>query len=178
MSPSSQQVESGQIKGILQQVKNDASPPSPYHSVSFRGHLLWHNMSIKHMKGMMQKMYLLRIWARGSGSWSITGHRPKITIPKLARFSDMVMTYALSVEVMKDSIPSTFREAQLSYECELWKNAMVEEIESLHINDTWELAELPKGKKVISCKWIFAKKEGSPNDIVCYKASLVVKSYA
>jgi len=61
----------------------------------------------------------------------------------------MIVTYALLVEVGKDSVSSTFRETELSSESELWRKAMVEEIESLHVNDTWELAELPKGKKVI-----------------------------
>ena len=62
------------------------------------------------------------------------------------------MAYALPVEVVEDSVRSTFREAELSSESELWRKAMVEEIESLNVNDTWELAELPKGKKVIGCK--------------------------
>jgi len=53
---------------------------------------------------------------------------------------------------VEDSVPSTFREAELSSESELWKKAMVEEIGSLHANDTWELAKLPKGKKIIRCK--------------------------
>jgi len=56
------------------------------------------------------------------------------------------------VEVVEDSVSCSFREAELSSESELWRNAMVKEIESLHVNDTWELVELPKGKKVIGCK--------------------------
>jgi len=55
---------------------------------------------------------------------------------------------------------------------------MVEEIESLHVNDTWELAELPKEKKAIGCKWIYAKKEGSPDSSMHYRARLVAKGYA
>uniref|UniRef100_A0A2N9GPK2 Reverse transcriptase Ty1/copia-type domain-containing protein n=1 Tax=Fagus sylvatica TaxID=28930 RepID=A0A2N9GPK2_FAGSY len=39
--------------------------------------------------------------------------------------------------------------------------AMVEENESLSKNKTWELTELPKGKKPIGCKWVFKKKESS-----------------
>jgi len=54
----------------------------------------------------------------------------------------------------------------------------VKEIESFHVNDTWELAELPKGKKAIRCKWVFAKKDGSPCGTVSYKARLVAKVYA
>ena len=55
---------------------------------------------------------------------------------------------------------------------------MIEEIESLHINDILKLAELPKKKKAIGCKWVYAKKEGSPDDSVHYKARLVTKGYA
>jgi len=56
---------------------------------------------------------------------------------------------------------------------------MEEEMSSLHKNDTWELTELPKGKKAIGCKWVYAKKQGSlKEDIVHYKARLVAKGYA
>ena len=55
---------------------------------------------------------------------------------------------------------------------------MVEEIESFHINDTWELVELPKGKKAIGCKWVYVKKEGSLHGTIRYKVRLVAKGYA
>ena len=64
----------------------------------------------------------------------------------------MIVVYELPVEVVEDSVPSTFREAELRSESELWRKAIVEEIESLLVNDTWELAELLKGKKAIGCK--------------------------
>ena len=49
---------------------------------------------------------------------------------------------------------------------------------TLFKNNTWELTELPKEKKAIGCKWVFAKKQGSlDNDILCYKARLVAKDY-
>ena len=37
--------------------------------------------------------------------------------------------------------------------------AMEEEMQSLHKNQTWELVELPKGKRTIECKWVYKKKE-------------------
>ena len=89
----------------------------------------------------------------------------------------MVVAYALPVEVMKDSVSSSFREAKLTSESELWRNAMVEKIESLHMNDTWELTVLPQKKKAIGCKQICAK-DGPPGGTVRYKARLVVKGYA
>jgi len=56
---------------------------------------------------------------------------------------------------------------------------MEEEMSSLRKNDAWELTELPKGKKAIGCKWVYAKKHGSLKDVTTrYKARLVVKGYA
>ena len=56
---------------------------------------------------------------------------------------------------------------------------MEEKMKSLYKNDTWELTRLPKGKKEIGCKWVYAKKQGShQEDMVQYKARLVAKGYA
>lgn len=35
-----------------------------------------------------------------------------------------------------------------------WVNPMNDEIYSIHKNNTWELVQLPKGKKVIGVKWM------------------------
>jgi hypothetical protein len=40
----------------------------------------------------------------------------------------------------------------------LWKDAMVEEMESLHKNETWDLFKLPSGRKLVGRKWVFKKK--------------------
>ena len=51
-------------------------------------------------------------------------------------------------------------------------------MESLHKKGTWDMVRLPKGKKVIRCKWVFKKKEGTPGiENARYKARLVAKSY-
>ncbi|GKD22942.1 retrovirus-related pol polyprotein from transposon TNT 1-94 [Tanacetum coccineum] len=57
---------------------------------------------------------------------------------------------------------------------EKWRIAMSEEMQSLQKNQTWELTNLPEGKKAIGCKWVYAKKEGFPGqDDVRYKARLL-----
>ena len=97
-------------------------------------------------------------------------------IRKPARFEDMV-AYAFSV--VEEGISQTFLEAISSPDKEKWKKAMDEEMQSLVKNHTWKLATLPKGKKEIGYKWVYAQKEGFPskND-VRYKARLVAKGYA
>ena len=53
---------------------------------------------------------------------------------------------------------------------------MDEEMNSLRKNQTWNLVQLPKGKKAIGCKWIYGKKKDTPG--VRFKARLIVKGYA
>lgn len=56
---------------------------------------------------------------------------------------------------------------------------MQEEIESLRKNGTWDLVKLPKGKKVVRCKWLFKRKEGiSGVEAARQKAILVAKGYS
>ena len=89
----------------------------------------------------------------------------------------MIVAYALPV--VKEEIPSRYREAEISSVLKMWKDVMEEEMRSLHKNDTWELTELPKRKKTIGYKWVYARKQGSlKEDTVCYKDRLVAKGYA
>ena len=53
----------------------------------------------------------------------------------------------------------SYKDATNSTDNDKWLVAMSEEMESLHKNRTWELVKLPKGKKVIGCKWVYQKKE-------------------
>ena len=88
-----------------------------------------------------------------------------------------MVAFASPIEI--DDIPTTYDEAVQSPEKEKWRIAMNEEMQSLHKNQTWKLASLPKGKKAIGCKWVYAKKDGFPDkDDVRYKARLVAKGYA
>jgi hypothetical protein len=43
---------------------------------------------------------------------------------------------------------------------------------------TWDLVDLPCGKSVIGCKWVYKIKTKSDDTIEQYKARLVAKGYA
>ena len=44
---------------------------------------------------------------------------------------------------------------------EKWQNAMQDEMDSLHANYTYDLVELPKGKRALRNKhWVFKLKNG------------------
>lgn len=54
---------------------------------------------------------------------------------------------------------------------------MKEEVDTLESNDTWELCELPKGKKIFYSKWVYKTKYKGDGRIQRYKARLVVKGF-
>ena len=51
----------------------------------------------------------------------------------------------------------------------------MEEMQVLKKNDTWDIVELPKGKYLVDCKWVFTIKYKSDGNINRYKAQLVAK---
>ena len=59
-----------------------------------------------------------------------------------------------------------------------WRNAMIEEMEALDGNDTWNLVHLPIGKKAIGCCWVFAVKVNPDGSVARLKTRLVAKGYA
>lgn len=59
------------------------------------------------------------------------------------------------IQVSTISIPTNMQEALGDPR---WKEAMNEEMKSLQKNSTWEVVELPEGKKVVGCRWVFTVK--------------------
>lgn len=70
--------------------------------------------------------------------------------------------------------PSSYREACKKIE---WVNAMKTEFVSIEKNKTWNLVELPKGRKAIGLKWVFKVKKDPSGRIVKHKARLVARGY-
>lgn len=58
-----------------------------------------------------------------------------------------------------------------------WKDAIVKEMKALEKNKTWELVDLPRGKKLVRCNWVFIVKYKFDGLVERYKAWLVAKGY-
>eukprot|EP00253_Pinus_taeda_P021981 PITA_21981 len=59
-----------------------------------------------------------------------------------------------------------------------WEAAMNEEYHSLLANDTWDLVPLPKGRKLVRCKWVYRTKYGPDGKVDKHKARLVAKGFS
>jgi len=173
----SQQVEFERTKEVSQQVGSDATSPSLKRSVSLEiiPKVTQGNDQVGEQDADddVDQGYVM-----GDVHESVAVGRTRRNPRKPSWLTtDMIVAYALPV--IEEVIPSTYRKAEISSESKIWKDAMEEEMSSLHENDTWKLTELPKRKKAIGCKLVYAKKHGSlKDDTIRYKARLVAKSCA
>ena len=79
------------------------------------------------------------------------------------------------VQVFENDDPETFTEASGNQD---WHAAMDEEYLSLMANDTWDLVPLPKGRKIVKCKWVYRTKYASDGSVERLKARLVAKGFS
>ncbi|XP_070031751.1 uncharacterized mitochondrial protein AtMg00820-like [Nicotiana tomentosiformis] len=70
--------------------------------------------------------------------------------------------------------PSYYEEAIMN---PAWQASMTQEFEALYTNHTWDLVNLPAGKKAIGCRWVYKIKHKADKSVERYKARLVVKGY-
>lgn len=71
-------------------------------------------------------------------------------------------------------VPSTVQEALNDPK---WIQAITEEMQALQKNGTWKLMPLPKGKKIMGCRWVFSIKHKVDGSIERYNARLVANGY-
>ena len=74
--------------------------------------------------------------------------------------------------------PRTFKEAISGPDADKWIDATQAEMNAHETNGTWELAELPEGRKVIGSRWVFIIKRKADGTIDKYKARLVAQGFS
>nr|ABA97342.2 retrotransposon protein, putative, Ty1-copia subclass [Oryza sativa Japonica Group] len=75
------------------------------------------------------------------------------------------------VHLRENDEPTTYEEAMVGL------GAMKSEIESMHVNQVWNLVDPPDGVKAIEWKWVFKKKTDVDGNVHIYKARLVAKGF-
>ena len=76
-----------------------------------------------------------------------------------------------------NEFPESFQEALNDEASKEWKSAMDSEYSSLMNNGTWRLTPRPKGRNVITGKWVFTIKKDSDGNIIRYKARWVARGF-
>ena len=74
------------------------------------------------------------------------------------------------------AVPKTYKQAMSSDDSEKWKDAMDEEMKSLHKNNTYSLVPLPKNKQVVGGRWVYSVKV-EPSGKERYKARYVAQGF-
>jgi hypothetical protein len=59
----------------------------------------------------------------------------------------------------------------------LWRIAVIEELQSIEDNHTWDVVDLPVGHQPIGLKWVYKAKKDQSGCVVKYKACLITKGF-
>ena len=94
-----------------------------------------------------------------------------IIVPILAAM-DFALATARPVEL------KTLAEAMAHPDAEKWLEAVYAELQAHVINGTWELAQLPPGKRAIGSRWVFKVKRKLDGSIDKYKGWVVAQGYS
>ena len=81
---------------------------------------------------------------------------------------------AFNTSLYSSNVPNNVEEAIRDLN---WKKAMEKEISAIDKNEIWEKCELPKGKKIVGCRWVYTIKYLVDGTIKRYKARLVAQGY-
>jgi hypothetical protein len=74
--------------------------------------------------------------------------------------------------------PKTLKEAMSGPHAKEWKKALDLEYNALLERQTWELTELPPGRRAVGVKWVFKVKTNAAGELEKFKARLVAKGYS
>jgi hypothetical protein len=90
---------------------------------------------------------------------------------KPKRFS----SYVALMTILVNAETSTFEEANKHKE---WKEAMMEEYQSIMKNDVWKVVPRPKEKCIVTSKWVYKIKHAVDGSIDKYKARFMARGFS
>lgn len=73
--------------------------------------------------------------------------------------------------------PKNLKEALACDQKLQWQSAMRDELKSHSENGTWDLVDLPAGRKPVGCRWVFKLKRNAAGQVVKHKARLVAQGF-
>ncbi|OMO52289.1 Integrase, catalytic core [Corchorus capsularis] len=99
--------------------------------------------------------------------------------PQATNTGDLTLVCAGSSQTITETIPQLETVEPTSSTTAIkdpqWKQTMLEELEALNRNGTWDLVPAPTNCTIVGCKWVFRIKRNVDGSIARYKARLVAK---
>ena len=83
-------------------------------------------------------------------------------------------SYMAQVTSLRDTVPTTYEEASVH---QVWRDAMMEEYNSIMKNGVWEVVSRPERKSVVTSKWIYKIKHAADGSIEKFKACFVAREF-
>jgi hypothetical protein len=83
----------------------------------------------------------------------------------------------MSEEIHMDGDPTSYEEAMRSPHSSKWRESIEDEMRSMSANQVWKLEKIPKGAKIVGCKWVYKIKRDSKGNIDRFKTRLMAKSF-
>ncbi|CAM8953513.1 unnamed protein product [Rhodiola kirilowii] len=115
------------------------------------------------------------VWAKDYVCSTLTKRTSPHTMDHFVSYSKCAphhSAFAIKISSMKE--PTSFNQASKD---DKWLEAMHKEITALETNNTWILTELPKGKTLVDCKWIYKIKYLSDGSVERFKVRLVARGF-
>jgi hypothetical protein len=85
------------------------------------------------------------------------------------------LCYAAAINHIIDSKPSCYEEATSH---PVWRDAMMEEYQSIMKNDVWDIVPRPEGKFAVTSKWIYKIKHTADRSIERHKTRFVTRGFS
>jgi hypothetical protein len=92
-----------------------------------------------------------------------------------SKLPERFCNYIAMVSSIREFEPSTFEEAAGR---QVWRDAMMEEYNSIMKNDVWEIVPRPEGKSVVTSRWLYKLKYVADGSIETYKARFVARGFS
>ena len=84
-------------------------------------------------------------------------------------------SYMAQVIRLHDTIPTTYKEAFVH---QVWRDAMMEEYNSIMKNGVWHVVMRPEGKSIVTSKWLYKIKHVVDGSIEKYTARFVARGFS
>ena len=108
----------------------------------------------------------------------LTAEQPNCTPCQCPRSIPILDAVECAFAVSQSMEPRTLAEALKRPDADSWISAALAEIEAHVSNGTWELAQLPPGKRAIGSRWVFKVKRKPDGSIDKYKGRIVAQGFS